>query len=67
VDQNGVLDGRENVKESVPNLFLLGSVFSPEAVLLDQVAASDPCADKIVEIAIRQPFDIQVNGRSFEP
>ena len=52
VDQHGVLDGREDAKEFVPNLFLLVSVFSPEAVLLDQGAGSDPCADEIVEIAI---------------
>jgi hypothetical protein len=66
VDQHGALDGGENAEESVPNLLPLGSIFSPEAVLLDEFAASKPYAYEIVEIAIGQPFDIQVYGRSFE-
>jgi hypothetical protein len=67
VDEDGVLNGRENGKKFVPYFLLPSSVFSPKAVLLDQFPAPDPQADKVIEVAIGHPFNIQVNRRSFDP
>jgi len=67
VDEDGVLNGRENAKEFDPYFLFLGRVFSPKAVLLDLFTVPDSQADEIIEIAIRYPFNIQVNGRSFDP
>ena len=66
VNQHRLLDGFEDGQELSPNLpFVLGGV-RPEAVLDGGFAVTDAQADEVVEIAVRQALDIQIDGRAFD-
>jgi hypothetical protein len=50
-----------------PNLPLGRDGVRPQAVLDGGVAVADAQADEVVEIAVGQALDIQIDGRAFDP
>jgi hypothetical protein len=66
VKQHRLLDGFEGGKEFLPNLPLLLPGVSPQAVLDGGFAVADAQADEIVEIAVRQALNIQIDGCAFD-
>jgi hypothetical protein len=66
VNQSGILYRVKDAKELHPNLSFFLDGVRPQAVLNRRFAVSDEHADQVVEIAIRQPLDIQINGRAFD-
>ena len=56
-----IRDCRKDIKEFIPYALLRLLVISPKAVLNSIIASSDANADQVVEIAIRQTFDIQID------
>ena len=66
VNQSGVLYRFKDAKELHPNFSFFLDGVRPQAVLNSRWAVSDEYADQVVEIAIRQPLDIQINGRAFD-
>ena len=61
-----IRDRRKDIQEFVPYALLLVLVVGPKAVLNSTIAGSDANADQVVEIAIRQTFDIQIDRRAVE-
>ena len=53
-------------KEFPPNLPLVLDGVRPQAVLDGGVAVADAQADEVVEIAVGQALDIQIDGRAFD-
>ena len=66
MDEPRIRDRRKNIEEFVPYPLLPVLVIGPKAVLNSTIAGSDANADQVVEIAIRQTFDIQIDGRAVE-
>lgn len=66
MNQHRLLDGFENAEEFLPNLpFVLDGV-CPKAVLDGGFPVADAHADEVVEIAVGQALDIQIDGRAFD-
>ena len=65
VNQHRLADGFDDVKEFAPNVSLVLNGVRPEAVLNGGFAVSNPHADEVIEIAIWQAFDIQIDRRAF--
>ena len=66
MNQHRLLDGFEDGKEFPPNLSLVLDGVRPQAVLDGGVAVADAHADEVVEIAVGQALDIQIDGRAFD-
>ena len=66
VNQHRLLDGFEDAKEFPPNLPLVRDGVRPQAVLDGGFAVADAHADEVVEIAVGQALDIQIDGRAFD-
>jgi len=66
VNQIGILYPLKDAKELHPNLSFFLDGVRPQAVLNSRFAVSDEHADEVVQIAVRQPLDIQINGRAFD-
>ena len=66
VDKNRILDSFEDGEELSPNLPFVLNAVCPQAVLNSRFAVSNTHADQIVEIPVRKPLDIQIDGRAFE-
>ena len=66
VNQHRLLDGFEDGKEFPPNLPLVLDGVRPQAVLDGGFAIADAQADEVVEIAVGQALDIQIDGRAFD-
>lgn len=61
-----IRDRRKDIEEFVPYPLLPILVIGPKAVLNSILPSSDADPDQIVEIAIRQAFDVQINGSTVE-
>ena len=61
-----IRDLRKDAEEFVPYPLLPVLVVGPEAVLNGAIAGSDANSDQVVEIAVGQTFDIQIDGRAIE-
>jgi len=66
VNQHRFLDGFEDGQELSPNLPLVLDGVRPQAVLDSGFAVADAQADEVVEIAVGQALDIQIDGRAFD-
>ena len=66
VNQHRLIDAFEDAQELPPNLPLVLDGVCPQTVLAGGCAVADTNADKVVEIAVRQSFDIQIDGRAFD-
>ena len=66
VNQHRLLDGFEDGEEFPPNLPLVRDGVRPQAVLDGGFAVADAQADEVVEIAVGQALDIQIDGRAFD-
>src|SRR6476646_8886878 len=62
VNQHRLLDSFENAEEFLPNFGLVLDSIRPEAVLDGGVLVAYAYADEIVEIAVGQTLDIQIDG-----
>jgi hypothetical protein len=61
-----IRDHRKDIEEFVPYALFSVLVVGPKAILNSIIAGSDAGADQIVRVAIRQTFDIQIDGRAVE-
>ena len=66
MDESWIGDRHKDGKEFVPYPLLSVLVVRPKAVLNGTMAGSDASANQVVEIAIRQTFDIQIDGCAVE-
>src|SRR5271156_374732 len=66
VDQVRIRDLRKDAEEIVPYQLLLFCIVGPETVLNASFGGSDANTDQVVEIAVREPFDIQKDRSAFE-
>jgi hypothetical protein len=58
VNQHRIFNGFEDAQEFSPNLHLVLDGVRPQAVLNDRRALADTNANKVVEIAVGETFDI---------
>ena len=61
-----IRDRRKDIEEFVPYALLLIFVIGPKAVLDSVLPSSDANPDQVVEITIRQAFDVQIDGSTVE-
>ena len=66
MDEPWIRDCRKDIQEFVPYPLLFVLVVCPKAMLNGTIAGSDANADQVVEIAIGQTFDIQIDRRAVE-
>ena len=66
MNQHRLLDCFEESQEFAPNLSLVRDGVRPQAVLDGGVAVADAHTDEVVEVAVGQALDIQIDGRAFE-
>jgi hypothetical protein len=66
MNQHRLFDGFEDSKEFPPNLALVRDSLRPQAVLDGGVAVTDADADQVIEVAVWQALDIQINRRAFD-
>ena len=66
VNQHRLLDGFKEGQEFAPNLPLVRDGVRPQAVLDGGVAVADAQADEIVEIAVGQTLDIEIDRRAVD-
>ena len=66
MNQHRLFDGFEEGEEFPPNLPLVRDGVRPQAVLDGSFAVADAQADEVVEIAVGQALDIQIDGRAFD-
>jgi hypothetical protein len=66
VQQHRLLDDVEDAKEFPPNLFLILEGVRPQAVPDGRFAAANAQADEVVEVAVGQSLDIQIDRRAFD-
>ena len=66
MDEPWIRDRHKDGKEFVPYALLPVLVVGPKAVLNGTMAGADANANQVVEIAIRQSFDIQIDGCAIE-
>src|SRR5271157_5109849 len=66
MNQHRPLDGLDDAEEFSPNAPLVLAFVRPQAVLDCRFAIADADADKVVEIAVWQALDIQIDGRAFD-
>src|SRR5262245_54036486 len=59
-------DRRKDAHKFIPYPLLFRFVVGPKGVLNGTLAGADANADQIVEITIRQTFDIQIDGGAVE-
>src|SRR5437879_13472955 len=60
-----LLDGSEQSEEFPPDFPLVLDAIRPQAALNGFFAVSDAQSDEVVEIAVRQTFDIKIDRRAF--
>src|SRR5881392_3998927 len=66
VNEQWIFDGSKDGKEFPPNLSLVLAAVRPQAVLDGGFATADAHANEVVEIAVRQTLNIQIDGRAFD-
>ena len=66
MNQHWHLDGLEDAKQFPPDPPLVLHAVCPQAVLDGRCAIADTYADEVVEIAVWQALDIQIDGCAFD-
>src|SRR5262249_14282279 len=66
VHEPWIAERRKDIEKFLPYPIFSILIISPKAVLNGLIADSDANADQVVEIAIGQAFDVQIDGRSVE-
>ena len=66
MNESCIRDCRKDIQEFAPYKLLVVLVVCPKAMLNSTIAGFDANADKVVEIAIRHTFDIQIDQRAVE-
>ena len=66
VNQHRRLNCFEDPKKFPPDLSLLRGGVRPQTMLNGRIAAADAHADEVVEVAIGQALDVQIDGSAFD-
>ena|ERR1035441_10014000 len=65
MDKDWIFNIRENAKKLAPNPPLVLDAVRPKTILGSRITASQANANQIVEVAVRQPFYVEVDRRAF--
>ena len=64
--ESRIRDRRQSTQEFAPYSLLFVFIVSPKSVLNSLIAGTEANADQVVEIAVGQAFDIQIDGGAVE-